>query len=179
MPTYLALLRGINVSGQMLIPMERLRASFENLGFSAIETYIQSGNVVFNSARESTATVTQIIVDRILRDFGFVVPVIVRTPAEFGEVVKKNPFLAEAAIDLSKLHVTFLSAAAPQTATEGLQALAAATERFQVMDREIYLHFPDGYGVTKLSNAAIEKKLAVSATTRNWKTVTTLLAMAR
>ena len=179
MPTYLALLRGINVSGQKLIPMERLRASFENLGFSEVETYIQSGNGVFQSARESTATVAQKITDRILNDFGFAVPVIGRTQAEFGEVVKKNPFLAEAAIDLSKLHVTFLSAAAPPTATEGLQTLAAATERFRVCGREIYLHFPEGYGVTKLSNRAIEKKLSVSATTRNWKTVTTLLAMAR
>ena len=89
------------------------------------------------------------------------------------------PFLPDAAIDHSKLHVTFLSAAAPPTATKTLQTLAAATERFRVCGREIYLHFPDGYGVTKLSNAAIEKKLAVSATTRNWKTVSTLLAMAR
>ena len=177
MPTHIALLRGINVSGHNLIPMERLRASFAELGFGEIKTYIQSGNVIFTTARKSTAAVAKKITEKILNDFGFDVPVIVRTHAELNEVVKKNPFLPGAATDPAKLHVTFLSAAAPPTATKSLQPLAAATERFQVCGREVYLRFPAGYGVTKLSNSAIEKKLSVSATTRNWKTVTTLLAM--
>ena len=173
------MLRGINVSGQKLIKMERLRVAFGELGFDEVETNIQSGNVIFNTAKESAASLSKKIEAKILCDFGFSVPVIVRTPAEFGEVLKQNPFLKEAGIDESKLHVTFLSAAAPGTAEKFLQPLAANSERFCICGREIYLHFPDGYGVTKLSNSAIEKKLSVSATTRNWKTVNALFAMAQ
>src|SRR5206468_3481501 len=102
-----------------------------------------------------------------------------RTAKELEEIIKRNPFLTDTAIDHSKLHVTFLSEAAPQSALEELQPLAVKPEQFRVIGREIYLYCPNGYGRTKLSNTAIEKKLAVGATTRNWKTVTTLLAMAR
>ena len=94
-------------------------------------------------------------------------------------VVQANPFLKEAGIDESKLHVTLLSDDAPATAEKTLAVLAAKSEQFQVCGREIYLCLPDGYGNTKLSNSAIEKKLSVSATTRNWKTVNLLSAMAK
>jgi len=85
----------------------------------------------------------------------------------------------EKGLDHSKLHVTFLSDAPPKTAVKVLEPLATGRERFRILNREIYLCCPDGYGNTKLSNNAIEKKLSVVATTRNWRTVNTLLEMCR
>ena len=177
MPTYIAMLRGINVSGHKIIKMEALRASFGALRLSNIQTYVQSGNVVFGAGNGSVAALSKKIEQRILRDFGFSVPVFLRTAKELEEIIERNPFLTDTAIDHSKLHITFLSEAAPKTALEELQPLAEKPEQFRVMGREIYLYCPDGYGRTKLSNTAIERKLSVGATTRNWKTVNTLLAM--
>jgi uncharacterized protein (DUF1697 family) len=179
MPIYVAMLRGINVSGQKIIKMESLRESFGSLGFSDVKTYIQSGNVVFKSAKASTAGTAKQIAAKILDDFGFSVPVLVRTPEELGEVSKKNPLSKLGGIDDTKLHVTFLSEPAPKTAEEILKMLAAKSEALSICGREIYLYCPNGYGNTKLSNSAIEKKPLVQATTRNWKTVNVLFKMSQ
>ena len=103
----------------------------------------------------------------------------VKTSKELEQIVSDNPLVKEKGIDHSKLHVTFLSDALPTTAVKVLEPLATARERFRTLNREIYLYCPDGYGNTKLSNNAIEKKLSVVATTRNWRTVSTLLEMCR
>ena len=179
MPTHIAMLRGINVSGHKIIKMERLRACFAALGFSNVKTYVQSGNVIFEAANDSPAGLSQKIEQNISRDFGFSVPVFLRTAEEMGEIIQRNPFLKDAALDQSKLHITFLSDAPPKTALEQLQPLATKPEQLRILGREIYLFCPNGYGKTKLSNTAIEKKLSVGATTRNWRTVNTLLAMTK
>src|SRR5579872_3098385 len=175
MPTYVAMLRGINVSGHKTVKMERLRSSFASLGFSNVKTYVQSGNVIFEAANDSVASLSGKIERKILRDFGFSVPVFLRTVREIGEIIKRNPFLKISNIDHSKLHVTFLSDAPPKTAAGQLQPLATEPEQLRVIGREIYLYCPDGYGKTRLSNAAIEGKLSVGATTRNWTTTKALL----
>ena len=177
MPIYIAMLRGINVSGQKIIKMERLRASFEALGFGGIKTYVQSGNVVFKTAKASAYSVAEKISQKILDDFGFSVSVLIRTPAELDEVLKQNPYANQAEGNENKLYVTFLSQPAPRGAEALLKPLAVKTERFLVCGREIYLHCPDGYATTKFSNNAIEKKLSLEATTRNWRTVNTLFEM--
>ena len=177
MPIYIALLRGINVSGQKLIRMEAFRATFATLGFHQVKTYVQSGNVVFEAATTPPAKLAGQIERQILADFSFEVPVLVKTATELAQVAGGNPLAKTPGIDAARLHVTFLSDRAPAGATSKLQPLAAASEQFQVLGREIYLYFPEGYGNTKLSNQAIEKKLGVKATTRNWKTVNALLAM--
>jgi uncharacterized protein (DUF1697 family) len=158
--------------------MERLRASFERLGFGNVRSYLQSGNVVFEAGTKSAATITGRIEERISGDFGFTVQVFLKTAKELNEIAKGNPFLKDGAIDQSKLHVTFLSEWAPSTAAGSLEALAVKPERFQISRQAIYLYCPNGYGKTKLSNNAIEKKLGVGATTRNWKTVNALLSVA-
>jgi uncharacterized protein (DUF1697 family) len=178
MTTYIAMLRGINVSGHKIIKMESLRASFAALGFGDVKTYIQSGNVVFKTAKTDPAGLAKKIVKKIRDDFGFDVPVLVKTAEELAAVLKANPLSKRAGVDESKLHVTFLAAAAPKNSAAILQPLAAKSELFAVCGTEIYLHCPDGYGETKLANGAIEKKLSVAATTRNWKTVNVLHAMA-
>ena len=112
-----------------------------------------------------------------MRDFGFSVSVFLRTAKEWEEIIKRNPFLRETAIDHSKFRSTFLSDAAAKTAIEELQPLAVKPEQCRIMGREVYLYCPNGYGRTRLSNAVIEKKLSMEATTRNWKTVNALLGM--
>jgi uncharacterized protein (DUF1697 family) len=179
MPTYIAMLRGINVSGHNIIKMEQLRASFTALGFGNTKTYIQSGNLVFEALNDSTAGLAEKISRRILGDFGMSVPVALKTAKEIGQIIKRNPFPGMPGVDHSKLHVTFLAGDPPQKAHEQLLPLAAKSEQVRIVGQEVFLYCPDGYGKTKLSNTAIEKKLRLGATTRNWKTVNTLLAMAR
>ena len=177
-PTFIAMLRGINVSGHKIVKMERLRATFEGLGFGNVQSYVQSGNVVFEAKAAAPTGIAETIVRRIERDFGFSVPVTVVTAQEMGRIFRENPFLKEAGADLSKLHVTFLADTPAAAGLTRMGALPAGPDRFHWRSRCVYLHCPQGYGNTKLSNNAIEQALAVSATTRNWKTVTTLHQMA-
>jgi uncharacterized protein (DUF1697 family) len=179
MPIYVAMLRGINVGRGKVVKMERLRASLGSLGFGGVRTYVQSGNVVFESEQKSAAELSKKIEAKILRAFGFAVPVILKTSKEIEQIVSDNPLVKEKGIDHSKLHVTFLSGAAPTAAVEALQPLATSRERFRVLNREVYLYCPEGYGRSKLANTTIEKKLSVVAATRNWRTVNALLEMAK
>jgi uncharacterized protein (DUF1697 family) len=178
MPVFIAMLRGINVSGHKIIKMESLRASFAALGFGDVKTYIQSGNVVFKTAKTDPARLAKKIAKTVLDDFGFDVPVLVKTAEQLTVVLKANPLLKRTGIDVSKLHVTFLASIAPEKSAAILQPLAAKSELLAVCGSEIFLYCPDGYGLTKLSNSVIEKKLSVAATTRNWKTVNVLYTMA-
>jgi uncharacterized protein (DUF1697 family) len=177
MTIYVGLLRGINVAGKKIVRMENLRASFEALGFGQVRTYVQSGNVVFEASKTSTTGLSKKIGEKILSDYGFSVPLILRTSGEMTKVASDNPFLKEKKVDRSKLHVTFLSEPPAVTALKKLNALAPLPDRFHVEGREVYLCCPNGYGRTKLSNAAFERLLSVEATTRNWKTVNTLVGM--
>ena len=172
---YICLLRGINVSGQKAMKMAALRTSFESLGLKDIMTYVQSGNVVFSTAAKTKpASLGARIKAQIATDFGFDVPVVIIKGDEMGKVVKGNPFVKEKGIDMARLYVTFLSAAPEASAVTKLKSVAAGVDRFHVSGTNVYLHCPKSYGETKLSNNTLERVLSVSATTRNWKTVTTL-----
>jgi uncharacterized protein (DUF1697 family) len=171
-----ALVRGINVGGKS-VKMDRLAASFEALGFTNVSTYIQSGNVVFKGRVSGTGTVAARIAARIRRDFGFDVAVLLRSATELAGISEHNPLAKSEGLDPAWLHVTFLAEKAPASAAEILAPLAGPGERVHVMGREVYLYCPGGYGNTKLSNGAIEKKLGLFATTRNWKTVGILCEM--
>ena len=145
------MLRGINVSGHKVIKMERLREAFESLGFRNVKTYLQSGNVVFEAGKNSPDTFSERIGKMIWRDFGFAVPVLLRTSKEMERIIHQNPFFKKAGIDDSKLHVTFLSGAAPNTA-KNLGALVVKPEQFHINAREIYLYCPNGYGRGQLQH---------------------------
>src|SRR3989442_12909342 len=168
------MVRGINVGGKTIVKMENLRASFEELEFGRVRTYVQSGNVIFEAVRASPDDLSRTIAEKISEDFGFPIPVVVRTSDEMGRIVGGNPFLNERGLDPSKLHITFLAAPPAKNAKERIDALTPGPDQFRIKGREIYLYCPDGYGRTKLSNNAIEKAVSVGATTRNWKTVTTI-----
>jgi uncharacterized protein (DUF1697 family) len=177
-PTYVAMLRGINVSGSKPIKMEALRASFEALGFTNVRTYVQSGNVVFTAKDRAAGPLGAKIAARIERDFGFDVPTMVLGAETLARVVDENPFAGKKGVDPTKLHVTFLAEAPVAGGLEKMQAVSSGRDQFQCLGTSIYLVCPDGYGRTKLNNNAFERALRVGATTRNWKTVTTLAQMA-
>ena len=178
MTAYVALLRGINVSGKNKIAMAELRALVESLGYEGVQTYIQSGNVVFGSSVRRAATVQDAIAGAITRELGLDVTVLVRTAKEFDAVLASNPFLASGA-DPTKLHVTFLARAPTATAVRALGDVDRPPDEFVVTKREVFVHCPDGYGNTKLTNSFFEKRLGVAATTRNWRTVQTLTSLAK
>lgn len=176
MTAYIAMLRGVNVGGNTL-KMEWLRAACEAQELRDVRTYVQSGNIVFTSRLGATklAATLKAMVDAQTR---LPVTVVVRSAAEMEKIVAGNPFLKQKDVDVGKLHVTFLDKTPVKPALERLDALAGSRDQYRLVGRDVYLHCPVNYGETKLSNSAIEKVLGIGATTRNWKTVTTLLAMA-
>jgi uncharacterized protein (DUF1697 family) len=169
---YVALLRGINVSGQKKIKMLDLRAMCGQMGLQEVQTYIQSGNIIFESSEEDTTVLEKDLKEQIQATFGFDVPVMVLTQTYLQEVAENNPFLEKnPELDTKLLHVTFL---AKQPAEDLVKALAEkeyGTDEFEVIGSRVYLYFPNGYGRTKLTNNIFEKKLQVAATTRNWRTI--------
>ncbi|MCB0494539.1 MAG: DUF1697 domain-containing protein [Cyclobacteriaceae bacterium] len=175
MQTYIAILRGINVSGQKLIKMDKLREALASLGFSNLATYIQSGNVVFQAANEDNLTLAQKIHNRIEKIFGFDVPVLVRSLDEWQQVVDNFPF--EGIEEMNRLLVTFLEEKPAYIPKEEIDTLKASKDEVVYGEQEVYLYVPDGYGNSKLDNNTLERKLKVRATTRNWKTTLTLLEM--
>jgi uncharacterized protein (DUF1697 family) len=173
---YIAMLRGVNVGGNPL-KMEWLRAACEEIGLRDVRTYVQSGNIVFTS-RLGTAAIAQTLKTTVDAQTRLPVSVVIRNAAELAKIVAGNPFLKQKAVDVAKLHVTFLDRTPTKPPFERLDALTGSRDQYRLAGREIYLHCPINYGETKLSNTAIEKVLGVGATTRNWKTVTTLHEMA-
>ena len=182
------MLRGINVSGQKKIKMADLRSLYSSLGFTDVESYIQSGNVVFSSDIIDRERVKGLIETAIEKQYGFNVPVILRTREELRRIIEGNPFIQDAAAAHGAPYVTFFDTLAAGTSPDALPAgLAGALEplkgvvsgedRFELSGSEIYLFCPGGYGKTKYTNNRFEKASGLPATTRNWKTVKTLFEM--
>ena len=176
MTVYVAMLRGVNVGGNSL-KMDWLRGACEDVGLQNVQTYVQSGNIVFSS-RAGALKLMQTLKALIDAQARLPVTVVIRSASEMAKIVAGNPFLKQKGLDITKLHVTFLSNVPSKPAPEKLDALAGARDHYRLAKQEIYLHCPINYGQTRLSNTAIEKVLSVGATTRNWKTVTTLHEMA-
>jgi uncharacterized protein (DUF1697 family) len=177
MPTYIAMLRGVNVGGHKA-PMAQLKAMCEALGLAEVRTYIQSGNVIFKAAKGSLAALCGKFEARFLKEFGFSSPVILRTPDEMAQAIRNNPFLKQKGIDPGRLHITFLAQSPIKDALMKVEALKSPPDQLRILGREIYLYCPAGYGNTKLHNNALEKAAGVPATTRNWNTVNKLYEMA-
>ena len=173
------MLRGINIGPHKRMKMDKLKASCEALGFEQVKTYIQSGNIVFKAGKQSPASLSKKLEERIVRDFGFFAPVITRTAVNMEKVIQDNPLLKKPKIDIENLHVTFLSEVPTAETLKKLDGLPQHPDCFNYLKKEIYLHCPNGYGQTKLTNNLFEKQLAVGATTRNWKTVNNLYAMTK
>jgi uncharacterized protein (DUF1697 family) len=177
MNTYIVMLRGINLGSHFKIKMDDLKSSFEALGNKKVRTYIQSGNVIFESGQADIQKLSTIIKNKILTDFGFNVPVIMRNIDEMTKTAANNPYLKRNGLSIEKLHVTFLQELPDKSTVEILKEISFLPDEFVVEGKEIYLYCPGGYGKTKLNNNFFERKLKMEATTRNWKTVNELVAL--
>jgi uncharacterized protein (DUF1697 family) len=175
-PTYLALLRGINLGPKNTIPMPDLAKMFIKVGCSNVRTYIQSGNVVFDATPEVAAQLADLIKEQIRTRFGHKVPVILRTVEQMGAVVRKNPFIKEGAAE-DTLHVLFLADLPDLGSVENPDPNRSPPDTFIVRGQEVYLLFPNGVARTKLSNQYFDSKLGTIGTMRNWRTVTKLLEL--
>ena len=183
MTTFVALLRSINVGGRNRLPMADLRGLVSSLGYGDAQTYVQSGNVVLTGAG-TPATVGRALEAGIADAFGLEVPVIVRSQRQVARMLEANPY-ARLEVDPRTVHVTFFPAPPQAARRRELDRVAAETgpggrfgdDRFVVAGSDVFLHCPGGYGETKLNNAYFERATGGVATTRNWRTVTTLARM--
>jgi uncharacterized protein (DUF1697 family) len=151
---------------------------YESLNFVDIQTYVQSGNVIFSSKESDIKKLETQIKAQIEREFGFEVPIIVLIIENLASIIKHNPFANDSQIDISFLHVTFLADQPKEIDQKGIEAKKQPGEEIEFAENAIYLYCPNGYGTTKLHNTFLESKLKVQATTRNWKTVNELLKLA-
>ncbi|MEU4203836.1 DUF1697 domain-containing protein [Streptomyces sp. NPDC045470] len=178
MSRQVALLRGINVGGNKKFPMARQRELFASLGHTDVTVLLQTGNIVFADPGTPPAETARRIEARIADDLGFPVPVMVRTRDELAATVAANPF-PQAEAEPKTLHVTFLSDIPADVAPlAALHSDAYAPDRLRLTGRELYLWCPGGVGRSKLAEAVSRARLGVTATARNWNTVTKLLALA-
>ncbi|MFY9949290.1 MAG: DUF1697 domain-containing protein [Candidatus Sulfotelmatobacter sp.] len=177
MPVYVALLRGINLGGHKKIKMEELRASLTAMGFAEVKTYIQSGNVVFKAARISDKALSKKIEATILSKFGHSVSVIIRTAEEIEQVIANNPFLKQAGIDQTKLHVMFLPEPPAQSALKQLEMLVLKPDQLRSLGKELYFYLPNGVAESAVMKKPIDRVLAIPTTMRNWRTVNTIQQM--
>jgi uncharacterized protein (DUF1697 family) len=177
MTTHLALLRGINVSGHNMIKMEALKSTLEAIGFQNVQTYIQSGNVFVDTIEENAAAVGFKIKQEIFKAFGHEVPVVVIGKTDLEACFKNNLFLREPDLDIKKLYVAFISSTLRTDSINDLKMSQVKPDEAHIDANRIFIKYAVGAGKTRLDQKYIEKKLNVTATIRNWNTVTQLLKM--
>jgi len=176
--TYIALMRGINVSGQKKILMADLRTYLEESSFYNVRTYIQSGNIIFESEIANVGEITEKIKSVIKDRYGFDVPTLVRTKQYLLDVVKSNPFVEQTEENSKRIYLTFLDKYPDVEFVHKLKEIDYSPEEWEIQQDYIYFYSPDNYGNAKMSNNLFEQKLKVSATTRNWRTVNKLIELA-
>ncbi|MEM7335576.1 MAG: DUF1697 domain-containing protein [Chloroflexota bacterium] len=173
MNTAIALFRGINVGGKNKIKMKELAEVLENLGYTNIQTYIQSGNVVFQTIQAVSEKAAEEISRAIFNKKGFEPRVLLLTKPQFQNAIEQNPFPTD---NGKLLHFYFLESTPSQPNLERIQTLKSETESFELTENTFYLYAPGGIGRSKLA-ASVEKALGVPATARNWNTVSKILTM--
>lgn len=169
MNKYIALLRGINVGGHKPLKMDSLKTLSLELDFVNIHTYIQSGNVVFETKHDNKDFIEQLIEKAIFTKFNFEVPVMILKFSDLSEIIKSNPFLPNN--DETFLHVTILKEHPKEDCMLLFKETVKYTNELSIIKKAIYLNCVNGYSNTKFTNSFIENKLKVKASTRNWKTI--------
>jgi uncharacterized protein (DUF1697 family) len=184
MTTFVALLRAVNVSGKNRIPMAELRRALDGLGLVGVQTYLQSGNVVFEAPGDDPVEQAPALHKLIVRELGHDVRVFVLTSDEMQRVAAEMPFVGAADFDDKWVHATFVSAPVDEAGFAGLKIPAQPGEKAVLAagapiaaGQVVYLYLPYGYGRAKLNNAYFERALKTPATTRNWRTVVALAQM--
>ena len=177
MNKFISFLRGINVSGQKKIKMEDLKKLYLSLGYSDVQTYIQSGNVVFTSGKEERILEKEIS-DKISQSFGFDVEITIKTKEYLEKILSINPYRKLNDFNTKIMYFTLLKDEPEQNAIDKLKSDKPVNDTFEVIGKEIYVYCPDGYGRTVYSNNYFENKLKIKATTRNWNTITKMIELA-
>ncbi len=170
MQNYIVLLRGINVGGHRKLPMQTLRNLLSNNAYQNVRTYIQSGNVFLESEEKDSTKICTHIKHLILEQFNYDVPVITLTEEDIEKCISTNPYLAIEE-DYKKLHVIFLNQIPDITLVKNIANFKWKNDSFTIKGHFVFIHYPDNSRNSKLSAAFFEKKLQVSASARNWKTV--------
>ena len=177
MSKFVAMLRGVNVGGHHRVPMAELRALCTGLGWRDVQTYIQSGNVVFSADGEERSLTAALTTAASAR-FGFDVPVVVRSAADLALTLAQNPF-DPGAFSPTTLSVVFLAAPPPAAALAALDPARSSADTLVPRGRDLYLLTPAGFAKTKYTLDWLERRLGGPATARNWQTVTVLAEMSR
>jgi uncharacterized protein (DUF1697 family) len=178
MTRYVALLRGINLGSSRRVSMQDLRALLTDLGYDDVRTLLQSGNAVFGAARRQPAKLCAEIGERMARELGMKIECVIRTADELAAVVEANPY-PQRASDGAKLMVTFLPAPLDPARFADVDPADYAPDEFHLAGREIYAWLPNGASGSRIPVTFWDRRTGQVATTRNWNTVTKLLAMAR
>ena len=174
-----SLLRGVNMTGHNTIKMTDLVALYRKLGFSDAETYIQSGNVVFNiPENQSLQLLSARIEEAILKKFNYNIPVMIRTLDELKETISVDLFKEEAGFNEDKLSVIFLNEFPLPAQIEKVKNIDYPPDKFKIIGKEIFIYCPNGFGKTKLYTSFFEKKMKVTGTARNWKTINKIFELA-
>lgn len=171
---YVSLLRGINVGGKNMIKMELLREMFSLLGFENVKSYINSGNIIFETAEADNNELSEKIAKKIVETFSFNIRVITRKMQEIAEIVANNPFAGEFEND-KDVHVFFLDDEMPAEKRELLLSHNNENENYAVRNKEIFCHLRIGVLESLMGKDYIAKKLKISSTARNWRTVNKIL----
>jgi uncharacterized protein (DUF1697 family) len=177
MSRHIALLRAINVAGHNLVAMSDLRGLCEKLGLADAKTSLQSGNLVFQSARRTGAALEEYLESETAKRLKIAADYIVRSADEWAKIVALNPFPKEAKSDPSHLVVMFLKTAPQSKDVAELHAAINGPEIIRADGKQLYIVYPTGIGRSKLTGTLIEKKLGIRGTARNWNTVLKLAAM--
>ncbi|MGZ3616690.1 MAG: DUF1697 domain-containing protein [Ktedonobacteraceae bacterium] len=177
MTRYVSLFRGINVGGNQLVKMDALKELHTSLDLQDIQTYIQSGNVVFTSDNPDVTQIQKDIEDGFAQKFGFPVKVMVRTAGEFNMIIKNNPFQNQPVKEPKWVVAIFLASDPISTALEDIQKTYTGPEEIHIVGKEAFIYYPEGQGRSKLTNTFLEKKLKTVGTARNWNTVLRLQKM--
>jgi uncharacterized protein (DUF1697 family) len=172
-----SLFRGINVGGNQIVRMDALKELLESLDLRDIQTYIQSGNVVFTSDNQDVTQIQKHIEDGFAQTFGFPVKVMVRTQGEINTIIENNPFQNQPMKESKWVIVMFLASDPFSTALEDIRKTYAGPEELYINGQEVFIYYPEGMGRSKLSTAFLEKKLKTMGTARNWNTVLRLQKM--
>lgn len=179
MITYISMLRGINVAGQKKILMSDLKSLYEDLGFVKVQTYIQSGNVIFQSNEKDRNVISKALQNSISQKYNFEVPVLILRLDELEAIAGKNPFLNLTDFNPKFQYLSFLYEEAELEKIEATAKYSNEIETFEIALNTIYFYCRTGYGKTKFSNNFFESKLKVVATTRNWNSTLELINLAK
>lgn len=175
---FIAILRGINVGTGRKVPMADLNKLCELLGLQQVQSYIQSGNLVFELAQPEPISELEIRLQKAFSEaFGFEIPVLIRTSEEWSNSIAQNPFMNEENMDIDRLHLTCLKEMPSPELLEKIKTFQYLPDRYEIIGRDVFIFCAAGYGTSKLVNTFFESKLKTSATTRNWKTVMQLNEM--